>query len=119
LTHRLIAPLALAISVVGACGSEAPPYSACEGASDCEAPSDACYDVSVERDDGTTGRASFCSLGCTAHADCPLDGACLALEARPDLPICWARCTTTDECPSPLLCTMVTGAEGISTICMP
>jgi hypothetical protein len=112
------AALLAAVLWIG-CGSEAPPYAPCEGASDCEAPSDACYDVTVEREDGTTGRASFCSRSCAAHDECPGDAACLALDPRPDRPICWERCERTSDCTAPLLCTAVSGAVGVNQVCMP
>jgi hypothetical protein len=109
----------LALVGLCACGSEVPAYAPCEGSSECEAPSDACYDVTVEREDGTTARAAFCSRACERHEDCPGEAACLALEVRPDSPICWERCETSADCTSPLACTAVPGAMDVSRVCMP
>jgi hypothetical protein len=101
------------------CGADVPPYAPCEGGDECEAPSDGCYDVTVQREDGSSARAAFCSAGCASHEDCPDDGACLALDAEPDVPLCWQRCERTSDCASPLLCTGVTGAAGVAQVCMP
>jgi hypothetical protein len=109
------------LALVGliACGSEVPPYAPCEGSSECEAPSDACYDVTVEREDGSEARAAFCSRACERHDDCPGEAACLGLEHGPDILICWERCETSADCTAPLACTEAIGDTGIDRVCMP
>jgi len=111
--------LALLLSLPG-CADGAPPYAACGGDSDCDAPSGGCFRVLLTRTDGTQGDASFCSERCATDATCPSDGACLALEAdTAGTFICYARCETSAECFTPLRCTPVEGAPGVSSVCMP
>jgi hypothetical protein len=113
------AALAFAFALSG-CSPAAPPYAVCGDGLECEAPSDACYRVTLTRSDGTVGEARVCSLACTSDDECPDGGACLALEGDPTQTFfCVERCATSSECYAGLACTTVEGAAGTMRACLP
>jgi len=102
------------------CYADAPTYAGCSDTIGCASDADGCFHVLVTRTDGTSGDASLCSRSCTRHADCPDDGLCLALIGDPSgRLLCYARCASSDDCYSPLVCTSTTGAVGDPSACLP
>lgn len=112
--------LAAAVFLLCACGTDAPPYAACEEGSDCGDGSDGCYGVELTRTDGSTSEGSLCTRRCETDEDCPVDGVCLALAGDPSgETLCWATCDVALDCYVGLRCTEVDGAPGVSSICLP
>jgi hypothetical protein len=111
-------PLALAVLVLTGCAS-APPYARCGG--DVACAMGACTEVSYTRDDGSSAEGSFCSSTCATDADCPDEGACIALDHDPTHTFfCVARCTAAGDCYAGLACTSVVAPGGMGFgACLP
>lgn len=101
------------------CGSDSPPYASCVDGADCPLPSDGCYALRFTRSDGTEGEGSMCSATCQSDADCPEEGACLALDGDAEGRFfCSARCVGSSDCYAGFVCTVVEGAE-VMRVCLP
>ena len=102
------------------CGSGAPPYAECVDELDCPAPSDGCYQLRFTRTDGTEADGNMCSATCASDAECPEEGACVALDGDPETRFFGAaRCATSSDCYAGFACTMVEGADGVMRLCLP
>lgn len=118
---RRVPPMRLWIAsllLVAGCAS-APPYARCGGDTSCAMGS--CTEVSFTRTDGTSASGSFCSNPCAVDADCPDEGACIALGHDPSRTFfCVSRCATSPECTTGLRCTTLTANDGTSFgACLP
>lgn len=80
-----------------------------------------CTELTYTRSDGTSASGSFCSSACATDADCPDEGACIALAHDPTHTFfCVGRCTTSPDCTTPLACTMLTADDGTTFgACLP
>jgi hypothetical protein len=107
----------LALLALG-CAS-APPYARCGGDVSCAMGT--CSSISFTRTDGTNASGSFCTSECLMDADCPDEGACIALGHDPSRTFfCVKRCTTSSDCTSGLACTTLTANDGTSFgACLP
>jgi hypothetical protein len=108
----------LAFAVLLTACASAPPYARCGGDTSCAM--GACTEVAFTRTDGTSARGNFCTSTCAADADCPDEGACIALGHDPSRTFfCVQRCTASSECSTPFACTTLT-ADGTSFgACLP
>lgn len=115
------ARVALLLSLgLAACGSGAPPYAGCVDDLDCPAPSDGCYRLLFTRSDGTEADGRLCSLGCASDAECPEEGACVALAGDPGATFfCAQRCAASADCYAGFACTAVDGADRSMRLCLP
>jgi hypothetical protein len=114
------AALAAVVALAAGCGSGAPPYAACTDDLDCPAPSDACYRLRFTRSDGAEADGRLCSAACVGDEDCPLGGACVALEGDPaGTFFCAQRCAVSADCYAGFACTAVEGAERTMQLCLP
>jgi hypothetical protein len=111
----LLTPLFLA------CGSEERnTFEYCENSAECIAPADDCWEVELERLDGSMGRSSICSHECSTDGDCG-DGTCLALVGDPSaIYLCYARCGVGVQCAVGTRCTELQDAPaGSEYACLP
>ena len=114
------APLLAALTLICACGTDAPPYASCGEGGDCGDGSDGCYSVMVERSDGTEETGALCTRACEVDDDCPGEGVCLALAGDPAATqVCWATCDVSLDCYAGFRCTGIDGAPGVASICLP
>jgi hypothetical protein len=109
--------LACLVLLLTGCAS-APPYAHCGGETSCAMGT--CTEVAFTRTDGTSARGDFCSSACTTDADCPDEGACIALGHDPSRTFfCVLRCTVTTDCATPFACTMLTADGATFGACLP
>lgn len=107
---------ALAFVAIGCASS--PPYARC---GDTPCAMGGCYAISITRSDGTEATGSFCTNECATDADCPDEGACIALEHDSRMTyFCVDRCTGSSDCYAGLACTELTvaGSPALSA-CLP
>lgn len=99
--------------------ASAPPYARCGGDTSCAMGS--CTRISYTRTDGTSASGDFCTNECIADADCPDEGACIALDHDPSRTFfCVKRCTASTDCTSGLACTTLVANDGTSFgACLP
>jgi hypothetical protein len=102
---------------LAACAN-APPYAHC---AQTPCAMGECIQVTYTRSDGHDATGTFCSSACTADADCPDDGACIALGHDPmHTFFCVARCDASRACYAGFACTTVTPDTGAAFgACLP
>ena len=112
---------ALLIPLFAACAAEdRNTYEYCEESSQCVVEADACWEVSLERADGSMARSSLCTQECTSDADCG-GGVCLSLVGDPgETYLCYASCGVGESCEVGTRCTMLVDApSGREYACFP
>lgn len=120
-TRFALACLALAAAFAASgCRDTNPVYAPCGGSDDCKGAADGCYRILLTRSDGTEGDGKLCTVECSADADCPDDGACLALEGDADRSfLCYERCAEPADCYQGFRCTTVESPDGSDRVCLP
>jgi hypothetical protein len=110
-----------AVLLTAACGEgDFPTYARCSGPGDCQAESDGCFELHFSRSDGSRGQGRLCSRECSNDAECPGDGACLALDGDSrETFLCYARCEQSEDCYQGFRCTETEGADGVMRVCLP
>lgn len=111
---------AIVFSLLACSCVSAPPYAMCEVQEDCASPSEGCFELAFTRSDGSEARGALCTLECEIDADCPEDGACVALEGDPTgTYFCAQRCVEPMDCYAGFACTVIEGATRTMQLCLP
>lgn len=93
-----------------------PIYDPCYSTSECDAYSDACWEVSIDYGDGIATDA-MCSVQCIDDLDCPYGGLCMSLGG--ETPICYQPCIDDFDCAGGFACIDTAGPRSFDAICLP
>ncbi len=110
----------VAVAAVSGCvvsdRGDAPLYSGCGDAADCNPAADACYIVTNM---GSSG--GMCSTVCTTDADCLGYAGCYSLAADPSgIQVCYQRCSYDYDCAPGFSCLdAVRAGVVVDRICLP
>lgn len=117
---KWIALLILGPSALGGCvvveDNYTPIYDPCFSTSECDAYSDACWEITIDYGDAIVTDA-MCSVSCIDDLDCPYGGYCLSIGG--ERPICYQPCYDDFDCAHGFSCIDTVSALSIDPVCLP